>query len=311
MMEENISLDSPHFIGVPTAPTAAKGTNTEQLATTAFVQTAIKPQLLVTVNDLPVGTSIVVTATLTDGEIEYSVSSSLDASGIANLFLEHTGKYQISYNNNKVRGIKFITIKDPAIYTISATYSELVIYTVLIDKTNSNTKTACTYADTAENMTKGSNEWDSMPIFKQIRPCVFQNGEVNYYLNPNNWNEKFGTNEASILTGEDGDVMIEFPKFAYKIKTDNDIITISVTNDEEVVANDNDYTYDAFSRLEEGDLDFFYKGAFKGSLDGDGKLRSVVGTKPANNKNIGAFRTAAQLNGTHYQQSTYAQLKAL
>ena len=34
------TIVSPSITGVPTAPTAAKGTNTEQLATTAFVQKA-------------------------------------------------------------------------------------------------------------------------------------------------------------------------------------------------------------------------------------------------------------------------------
>ena len=35
------SLDSPSFVGVPTAPTAARGTDTQQIATTAFVNAAI------------------------------------------------------------------------------------------------------------------------------------------------------------------------------------------------------------------------------------------------------------------------------
>ncbi|MEO5376143.1 MAG: hypothetical protein H7840_18160 [Alphaproteobacteria bacterium] len=35
-------LDSPEFTGTPTAPTAALGTNTTQLATTAFVKTAVE-----------------------------------------------------------------------------------------------------------------------------------------------------------------------------------------------------------------------------------------------------------------------------
>lgn len=37
----NVSLDSPAFTGIPTAPTAEVGTNTDQIATTAFVQAAI------------------------------------------------------------------------------------------------------------------------------------------------------------------------------------------------------------------------------------------------------------------------------
>ena len=241
----------------------------------------------------------------------YSVSATIDANGIATMLLEYTGTYAITYNNNKIKSRKTIDITVPTVYNLSAVYSELIVYTVNIDKNNSNPKTACIYADNAENMVKGSAEWDNMPIFKHIRPCVFYKGEVNYYLDPNDWTKKYGTNETSVLTGEDGDVMIEFPKFAYKIKTVDNIITVSVTNDESVVENDSEYTYDAFSRLTEGDVDYFYKGAFKGSLDSSGQLRSIVGTKPANNKNIGAFRAAAQSNGAHYQQSTYAQLKAL
>lgn len=39
---ENLApLDSPHFVGMPTAPTAGKGTNTDQLATTKFVQNEV------------------------------------------------------------------------------------------------------------------------------------------------------------------------------------------------------------------------------------------------------------------------------
>ena len=34
------AIDSPGLIGIPTAPTAASGTNTTQIATTAFVQDA-------------------------------------------------------------------------------------------------------------------------------------------------------------------------------------------------------------------------------------------------------------------------------
>lgn len=311
IMGENLSLDSPHFTGVPTAPTAIRGTNTDQLATTSFVQEAIKPAVIISVSDLPEGINLVATLTLQDDDREYSVSSLVDENGIASLLLEYTGTYSITYNNNKIKSKRTIDITIPTVYTLSAIYSELIVYTVQIDKTNSNPKTACTYADNAENMIKGSAEWDNMPIFKHIRPCVFLNGEVNYYLDPNDWTKKYGTNESSILTGEDGDVMIEFPKFAYKIKTTDNTITVSVTNDESVAESDSNYTYDAFSRLEEGDVDYFYKGAFKGSLDSGGQLRSIVGTKPANNKNIGAFRAAAQSNGAHYQQSTYAQLKAL
>lgn len=304
-------LASPALTGVPTAPTAEKGANTTQIATTAFVQDAIKPSLLITIADLPLNTSIVATATLTGASYDYSTSASSNSQGVISLNLNYTGKYRVTYNDTHIKGKSEININSSGIYALDAHWSDFMTYTVIIDKTNANPETACTYADNALSMTKGSNDWDSMPIFKDIRPCVFKNGEVQYYLNPNNWNQKYGSTTASDLTGADGDVMIEIPKFAYKIVSTNTTITVSVSNDDEVIENDNDYTYDAFSRIIEGDRDYFYKGAFKGSLDGDGKLRSVAGAKPANNQTIAAFRSAARLNGLHYQQSTYAQLKAL
>lgn len=304
-------LASPALTGVPTAPTAEKGANTTQIATTAFVQDAIKPSLLITIADLPLNTSIVATATLTGASYDYSTSASSNSQGVISLNLNYTGKYRVTYNDTHIKGKSEININSSGIYALDAHWSDFMTYTVIIDKTNANSETACTYADNALSMTKGSNDWDSMPIFKDIRPCIFKNGEVQYYLNPNNWNQKYGSTTASDLTGVDGDVMIEIPKFAYKIVSTNTTITVSVSNDDEVIENDNDYTYDAFSRITEGDRDYFYKGAFKGSLDGDGKLRSVAGAKPANNQTIAAFRLAARLNGSHYQQSTYAQLKAL
>lgn len=39
-------LDSPAFTGIPTAPTAAHGTNTTQIATTEFVQDEISLALV-------------------------------------------------------------------------------------------------------------------------------------------------------------------------------------------------------------------------------------------------------------------------
>lgn len=303
-------INSPQFTGVPTAPTAPFGTSNTQIATTAFVQQAVRPTIMITVSDMPTSANVAVTATLIGSDPEYSITENLTSAGTASLGLDYLGEYSITFNNSQVKGNPTVKASIPKVYSYGAYWSEIVTYTINIDKTNSNSATACTYADDALGMTKGSSSWDNMPIFKQIKPCVFQSGQVNYYLNPNNWTQKADGTEAN-LTGEDGDVMIEFPKFAYKIKTVNDTITVSVSTNPTVIENDSDYTYDAFSRLEEGDLEYFYKGAFKGSLDGDGKLRSLPGFLPANNKNIEKFREAAQLNGAHYQQSTYAQLKAL
>lgn len=305
-------LASPALTGVPTAPTAARGTNTTQLATTAFVQSAIKPTLLINAIDFPSNLSATITLTLTNTSVLYTLTETLNPTGITVLNPEYTGIYNITLSDEHLKSpLKSINMSSPNSYNLNVSWSTDVTYTLIIDKTNTNTNTACTYDDDAIGKIKGSSNWDSEPIFKDIRPCVFQNGVVNYYLNPNDWTKKYGTNEAADLSGADGDVMIEFPKFAYKIKTNDNTITVSISNNETIIENDSDYTYDAFSRLEEGDLNFFYKGAFKGHIDGNGKLRSLPGVLPSGTVNILNYRTAAQLNGPHYQQSTFAQLKAI
>lgn len=54
-------------------------------------------------------------------------------------------------------------------------------------------------------------------LYSMIRGCVLNtDGTVNYYLNPSDWTEKADGN-ASDLTGADGNVMIEIPKFYYRV----------------------------------------------------------------------------------------------
>lgn len=55
-----------------------------------------------------------------------------------------------------------------------------------------------------------------LPIHRNMRGCVLTTaGTVSYYLDENNWNKKFdGT--PSVLTGADGQVMVEIPKTYYK-----------------------------------------------------------------------------------------------
>jgi hypothetical protein len=144
--------------------------------------------------------------------------------------LDKFGKYHINYNDPRVKSDRTITVSTATPYLIDARYTTLLTYTVRIDETNSNPNTSCVYMDDAVGMTKGSSDWDSMPIFEDIRPCVFKDGKVQYYLNPEDFSKKFGSTESSDLTGADGDVMIEFRRFAYKIYRDGNYLYVSVTN---------------------------------------------------------------------------------
>ena len=60
-LDEKAPTESPALTGIPTAPTAVKGTNTTQIASTEFVQTAVTGLVPVVVSedepvDMPVGT---------------------------------------------------------------------------------------------------------------------------------------------------------------------------------------------------------------------------------------------------------------
>lgn len=181
------------------------------------------------------------------------------------------------------------------------------IYGVAIDLTNSNPETAVTYTDDAVGMTGGDVAWDSMAIFKDIKPCVLKNGVVQYYLNPNDFTKKADGTPADIESGNDGDVMIEIPKIGYSISTAGNTLTVKVTDD----PNNPNFKYYAHSRAAEGDRQKLYIGAYKGYKDGSNKLRSLSGKTPTADQTIGTFRTQAQANGAGYDIVSFYPLTLL
>ena len=179
-----------------------------------------------------------------------------------------------------------------------------VTYTVKIDNTMSNPNTCCTYMDDAVGMTKGSDEWDNMPIFADIKPCVFNEGQVVYYLDRNDYTKK-ADGTASVLDGTDGDVMVEFPNFKYRIYKDGTDIYVSITNDPKV----SDERYSNWTELTG---EHWYEGAYKGYIDANtGKLRSISGVTPTVSKNLTEFRAAATANGAGYYQQLFYHITAL
>ena len=190
---------------------------------------------------------------------------------------------------------------------LSAAPQSFKIFGVRIDLTNSNPASAVTYTDDAVGMTAGSSAWDSMAIFKDIKPCVLKNGVVQYYLNPNDFTKKADGSAADITSGNDGDVMIEIPKTGFSITTNDNYIDVKVTNNPNNAA----FKYYAHSRAAEGDRQKLYIGAYKGYKDGSNKLRSLSGKAPTTSQTIGTFRTQAQANGAGYDLVSFYPLTLL
>lgn len=181
-----------------------------------------------------------------------------------------------------------------------------VVYGVSIDLTNSNPETAVTYTDDAVGMTAGSADWYTNPIFKKIKPCLFKDGAVVGYLNPDNFAQFEDGSPADITSGDAGDVMIEIPKTGYKISKVDNTLTVQITD----AADKDGFSYMAHTRENEGDRDKLYIGAFLGSVAGD-KLRSLSGKTPTNYETIGSFRTKAQANGQGYDQFAFYPMTLL
>jgi len=172
---------------------------------------------------------------------------------------------------------------------------DVITYGVRVDYTNPNPYHSVSYTNDAVTMVGGSNMWDTAPIFRDIRPCMLQNGAVMYYLNPNNFEQRADGTPAD-LSGADGDVMIEFPKMGLRIDTTGDFLTVQVTNNPDATW----ARYWAFTGGGvEGDRNRLYLAAYQGSLI-DGQLRSVSGVVPPEPSNFTNQRVTALARGAGY-----------
>ena len=184
-----------------------------------------------------------------------------------------------------------------------STYKKM---TVKLDLSNSNPATCCTYADDAEEMTPGSDEWDA---FFGHYPVMLSGGVEGQRLNKFNFGLHEDGTAADITSGSEGDVMIAFPRRGLKISTLGNIVTVSITD------NPADTNFEYLAHRRGNTLkDVFYLGAYKG-YEQSSKLRSLSGKAPTSNKTIGAFRTLARANGaadgnggSGYDQSGFFQL---
>lgn len=178
-------------------------------------------------------------------------------------------------------------------------------YGVSIDLTNSNPETAVTYTDDAVGMIAGSSDWNGANIFCNIKPCMFKNGIVKGYLNPNDFSKYIDGTAADITSGAEGDVMIEIPKTGVKITTSGNTLTVQITDN----PNAEGFSYLAHTRENEGDRNKIYIGAFLAS-NVSSKLRSLSGKTPIETS-LTEMRTLAQANGSGYEQIAFYQLTLL
>ena len=174
------------------------------------------------------------------------------------------------------------------------------IMTVIINEADSNPATCCSYADDAVDMTSGKDATGWAEFFG-YKPCLFKNGSVVGYLNPNNYAQFEDGTGADITSGDAGDVMVEFPRRGVKISKSGYLVTVSMTDNPD----DPEFTYYAHSRGESR-RDYFYLGAYLG-YNKNSTICSISGYYPTGSTNLNTARSYAQNKGSGYELMTFYQ----
>lgn len=176
-------------------------------------------------------------------------------------------------------------------------------------------------------------------IHENMRRCLLlDDGTVNYYLDPNNSNLK-ADGSASVLTGEDGQVMVEIPKCYVKVSKVGNKITWSLSSEPRfgyvlhpAFTKDGTLQYD--NKLDmwyyigvTQEVDYVYVGAYQASVYdesgatyidglnsdnnsarvdlGTDKLSSVAGKYPMVGLTRGEFRAVANNRGAGWIQEDF------
>ena len=144
-------------------------------------------------------------------------------------------------------------------------------------------------------------------LFKNIRPCLLKNGVVQYYLDQNDYSKKTDGTDADIISGNDGDVMIEFPLVYYKFYSETAADgTTYIGCKFSLSPPDGTYCANAFASESGVIQQTMYMAAYEGVVY-NGKLRSLSGAKITSDEVIGSFDTYAAANGNGYQQQEWCK----
>ena len=153
----------------------------------------------------------------------------------------------------------------------------------------------------------GAKEYTA--IQSRMRRCILNtNGTVRYYLHSDNSNFKEdGT--PSILTGADGNVMVEIPKHYIKVETvgNVDSLSISLTPEPGYVLDPAFLKWNGTAMVE---VPYRYFRAYEGYVS-NGKLLSISGVTPTRSQTIATFRTQAMANGEGWHLTDWNLLNTI
>ena len=189
------------------------------------------------------------------------------------------------------------------------------LYSVIVDESNSDPNGSVTYDDDCLNFEPASKttygDWESF-IKTFFKPCVIRPedeiGNPNYYLYHDNRNYKLDGSSA-ILSGEDGDVMIEVKSLWYNFeRLDSNRYKISISDSKRGL------TWDCFNWIRNGneyvELPYIYLGAYVSP--GTSPMRSIIGSPSAKAISYPAnWRRWASARGSGYGNFDFRRMLLL
>lgn len=203
---------------------------------------------------------------------------------------------------------------------------DTVVYGFHINSNESDPSAAVTYLADAIGKTPVHMDYDSgvfdygswENVFFMPRPCMLKyNGIVDYYLDPNDYSKKADGTASDVADDTyDGNAMMEWgqngKRIWYKIVPDaNDNTSASIY----IADHQADEGFHAWSFYDYNGVlkDHFYTPIYNGSIDSNGKLRSISGKTYSDlcqSKTASQEVSAAELNNVDSDKGWYTEVYA-
>ncbi len=183
-------------------------------------------------------------------------------------------------------------------------------YTMIVDNGDDGTPNAVEYADDCAGFIEANvsdmGDWANTNLVKNyFKPCVIAPGDgaPAYYLQQANMSLK-ADGSAAVLTGADGDVMIEIHKLYGKITKVGNKAKLSLMNYKE----DDDCF--CFNDIAGEEKDVVYRGVYKAGVatGASTTMRSISGVAPLVNVTRATARGYATARGSAYHQNNIFML---
>lgn len=161
-----------------------------------------------------------------------------------------------------------------------------------------------TYLDDATGMPYGKTT-DAVTAWQEFfgyKPCLFKDGQVVGYLNPDNYAQFEDGTSADITSGGAGDVMVEFPRRGIKINKTGTTVTVSMTDD----PNASGFSYKAHNR-KNAEKDYFYIGAYHAGITTSNRVTSLSNVPKFVGSSMSSVRTYCNNKGVGYMNVGFYQ----